>query len=536
MSLQVKYADAPVGAQENAVITATASQAFSVPDNLKNPAVDMPWATFEARGWPLDGSRKLMADSTETGWWSDTCSGADGSFTEPPVITVTFPQPYTATGLTLSFCPASGEWCSEAEVLWYRGAKLLDQIVTYPDTAEWILTHPVENFDKVELRLLKTNIPGHFAKLRQLQIGRVFVFLGDEIVRVRLLNEIDPSLCRLSVDTMTVDIRDRKGHPMTPKKDQTIQLYRDGVQLASHYITDATRQSQRNYRLRCQSAIGRLEDTFLGGFYKQYPLMTLLQQVFGDFPFRVDSAFTEETITGYLPVCTRREALQQIAFAVGAVVATRGDGSIQLLPSEQTVSGSFNAGSIFAGADLKQEAAVAAVELHIHSYTSSDEEKVIFKDKEMHGEELLIVLSEPCFSYRISGGTVLDSDVNWIRLTGDGVVTLKIKNFHHDIAVLSKKNPLATAAEKGNVVKVENATLIHSGNADEALERLYNYYTMQSILTQDVVVKEQHAGQMVQSLNPWGERIEGYITEMESTFTDKSHRASIRIRGREVAE
>lgn len=537
MSLLVEYADAPVGAQSDAVITATTGQPFSREDGVKNPGADLPWATFEPQGWPLDGSRTLLPDAPgDLGWWSAVPSDGDGSFKNPPTLVMTFSKPYTASGVTLSFYRALGQWCSEVQVLWYWKNLLLDQVITYPDTDKWILTHPVENFDKVEIRLLKTNIPGHFAKLRQLQIGRVFVFMEDELVQVRLLNEIDPSLCKLSVDTMTVDIRNRKQYPLFPQKDQAIHLYRNGVQIAAHYITDTTRQTKLNYRLCCQSAIGRLEDTFLGGFYEQQPLLPLLQQVLGDFPFRVDRTFADETVTGYLPVSTRRQALQQIAFAVGAVVTTCGDGTIQLLPPEKAVSGSFVASSIFAGATMKQKAAIGAVELHLHSYTSGDEERTIFKEKEMHGEELFLTFSEPCFSYRLTGGTILDSDVNWIRFVGDGVVTLAVKKYHCQTVVMTKKNLLASAAEKGNVVVVENATLIHPGNGAAVLERLYRYHAMQLQLHQDVVMSGQHLGQMVESLNPWGERVEGYITEMESTFTNKGHRASIRICGREVAE
>ena len=321
MSLQVKYADAPVGAQRNASITAATGQPFSYPDALQNQAADIPWATFEPMGWPLDGSRILLSDTPEEmGWWSNICSNADGNFTAPPTLVMTVPRPYSANGITLSFCPSLGQWCSQVQVLWYLGDTLCKWIMCYPDTAEWIVDCPVANFDKVEICLLKTNIPGHFAKLRQLQIGRVFLFLGDEIVNVRLLNEIDPSLCSMPVDTMTVDIRDRTGRALHPQKDQSIHLYRDGTEIAAHYITDATRQSKHNYRFRCQSAIGCLEDTFFGGIYEDYPLHTLLQAVLGEYPFYVDAAFAEETLNGYLPVCTRRQALQQIAFAVGAVI------------------------------------------------------------------------------------------------------------------------------------------------------------------------------------------------------------------------
>ena len=53
-------------------------------------------------------------------------------------------------------------------------------------------------------------------------------------------------------------------------------------------------------------------------------------------------------------------------------------------------------------------------------------------------------------------------------------------------------------------------------------------------LTQDVAVAGEYAGQMVDSLSPWGDRVTGYITGMESTFTATGHRANIQIRGVEV--
>lgn len=533
MSLQVKYMDVPEGAQESAVVTAGEAQPFSQSQQLAEGVADVPWATLEPGGWVLDGSRELLPDiPRKMGWWSRERSDADGAFWDPPVIAVTFPKPYTATGLTFRFSPSTAQWCSHIRVAWYRGDGRIDQTDAYPTAAEWVLFHPVENFDRVEICLKETNIPGHFAKLQQLQIGRVMVFMGDELVNVRLLNETDPSLCSLTVDTMTVDIRDRKGRVLQPQKNQVVQLYRDGAQLATHYITDAQRQSRQNYRLRSQSAIGRLEDSFLGGIYQQYPLETLLSEVLGEFPFGLDAAFAAKTVTGYLPVCTRRQALQQIAFAVGAAVTTQGDGRIWLRLPEETVSGSFTADRIFTGGTLKQEMPVTAVELLVHSYVPGEEERFLLKETEVIGEGVLFMFSEPYYGYQIIGGAITGSGANWIRITAYGPVTLTAKKYRHTAFIRRKEN--LRAMETGNVVTVEKATLIHNGNADAALQRLYNYHTMGDRLTQDVVVTGEKAGQMADSLSPWGDRVTGYITGMESTFTDTGHTANIQIRGREV--
>ena len=533
MSLQVKYMDVPEGAQERTAIASVYGQSFSVIQQLVDGVADIPWATLESGSWKLDGSQKLLPTSPQQmGWWSEEVSDGDGSFRDPPVIRVTFPVTYTATGLTFRFSPSTGQWCSRVDVVWYRGEEVLDQATTCPTAADWVFYHPVEKFDRVEICLQQTNIPGQFAKLQQLQIGRVMMFMGNELVKVRLLREADPSLSSLTVDTMTVDLLDRKGRVLQPQKDQVVHLYRDGVLLATQYITDAQRQSRQNYRLRCQSAVGRLEDTFLGGVYTEYPLEQLLPEVLGEFPFGVDAAFAGKTVTGYLPVCTRRQALQQIAFALGAAVTTRGDGSIWLMPPEETVSGGFVAGRIFTGGTLKQEMPVAAVELLVHSYVPGDEEKVLLKETVVTGEDVLFLFSEPYYDYQITGGRIIGSGANWIRITGYGPVTLTAKKYRHTAFVRRKENP--RALEKGVVVTVEKATLIHYENAYWALQRLYNYHAMRDLLTQEVAVAGEYAGQVVDSLSPWGGRVTGYITGMESTFTETGHRANIQIRGREV--
>ena len=537
MSLRIDYADTPVGAQESAVISATAGQPFSCAEELKNAAVDIPWATLEPGGWPLDGSRRLIPDgSGKMGWWSYELSELDGGFAQPPTIVLTFPKPYSATGLTLSFCPAMEQWCSQIQVLWYRGDTLLDQVLAYPDAAEWILTRPVENFDRVELRLLKTNIPRRFAKLRQVQIGRIVSYFSNEIVSVQLLNETDPSLCSLSVDTMTVEIRNRNGDPILPQKDQRFSLFRDDVQIASHYITGCERQSRDNYKFKCQSAIGRLEDMFLGGMYNQYPLETILQDVLEQFPFRIDSTFYGQTVTGYLPVCTRREALQQIAIAVGAVVSTQGDGTIRLQPLELTSNGRFENKDIFTGAKLDREPQITEVRLVYHNYVQSQDVDVLLNEEQIDGEKVFVSFSDPHYNYWATGGHITASGTNWVTITAHDPVTLKAYKYQHTAVLRTKKNPFASAAEKGNVLSVEKATLINAQNADEILERLYLFSAFNNVLTQDAVISQQYAGQIVESPAPWGPKIEGYITSMESEFTTNGHTAKVEIRGREVAE
>lgn len=478
MSISMKYIDIPVGAQEAAAVRAASPQPFGSGEQVTAGTADTPWATLEPGSWTLDGTRQLLPDeAAQIGWWSMERSGDDGRFAQPPVIVISFPETYTATGLTFRFWPSLGHWCSEVHVAWYNGETCKAETLAYPDDPQWILSKVVEGFDRIEIELLATNVPGQFAKIGQLQIGHVVVFGQDEITRVSLLNEVDPSACELSVDTMTVEIRDRKNRALLPQKNQSMHLYRDGQQIAAHYVTDSSREAQQYYIFQCQSVIGRLEEEFPGGLYKNAAVGEVLDQVLEGFAYVLDERLAQETVTGYLPACTRRQALQQIAFAIGGAVTTQGDGIIRLTPPERILSGSFEKNSIFTGAKLNREAQTAAVKVLSHSYDESGE----------------------------------DSTSLWSRENGD-----------------------VSAAEKGNVVSVENATLINTDNAEATLDRLYEYHSLKHVLTQQVVVSDQMAGQLVRSPNPWGTVTEGYITSMESEFTSNGHTAKVTIRGKEV--
>ena len=148
--------------------------------------------------------------------------------------------------------------------------------------------------------------------------------------------------------------------------------------------------------------------------------------------------------------------------------------------------------------------------------------------------EMLFVFSQPHHSYTVTGGSITGSGANWVRLTAAGTVTLKGKKYSHNTRLHTKRNPMATALDAGNVVTVEQATLIHAGNVQQALERLYEAKRNSHTLTQGAVITGQRAGQMVSSVNPWGTATEGFITAMDSTFTQTGQTANVTILGTEV--
>lgn len=531
MSLEINYIDAPEGAQENMNVVGEGANILSDNSLIAKGARNIAYATLEPGVWKLDGKMKILPDDPHPGWWSRERSGSDCRFETPPVITISFPIPYGTTGFTFTFSPATDQWCSEIRVTWYNGQNLLIEKTYSPTGPKWLLDETVESFDKIVIKLLATNKPGHFAKIQRIEIGRTVLFGADEIGSTRIVNEVDSSLCELTVDTMEFEMHDPQGRSFLPQENQRVELIQNGQLRASHYITSSTRKAKSDYTIQCQSAIGLLNDEYRGGLYNQKPLEELVSEILKDWEFEIDPVFAKVKITGYLPVCSQRDAMQQISFATGALISTQDSTKIRLIPVPTVVSARFKESDILLGGKVVTAPRYAKVEVVSHSYTKTETVETLMDEEEVVGENVLITFSTPHYDYEINGGEITGSDVNWVTITADGPVTLNAKTYLHTVQTHTKRNPEATAKERGNFITVTECTLINSGNAREALERLYTAKQRRQTVNQDVIVKGQKAGQVASSLTPWGTITRGFITSMESTITQTGHVASVQIDG-----
>lgn len=534
MSLEINYIDAPEGAQEKMNAVGENGNALSDSTLIATGARNIPYATLEPGIWKLDGTMKLLPDDPHPGWWSRERSREDCGFDNPPKITLSFPTPYGATGLTFTFSPATDQWCRKINVKWYSSQSVVVDKDYYPTSANWILNETVGSFEKIEVTLIETNRPGQFAKVQRIEIGMNVLFGEKEIVQTNLISEVDPTLCTLPVDAMSFEMHDSQGRNFMPQENQRVELLQNGVLRAVQYIKSSTRKSEADYSIKCQSSIGLLNDEFLGGLYNEIPVKELLSEILGEWEYDLASEFADKKVTGYIPVCTQREALQLVCFAIGAMVTTQDSSKIRMIPVPKTVASKFTASDVILGGNVKTASRYARVEITSHSYVKSEEVEVLMDEEEFTGEDVLITFAYPHYDYEITGGKITAYGDNWVRITADGLVTLNAKIYTHNTRVHTRRNPEATAKERGNYISVKEATLIHSGNVKEAVDRLYTAVQSLQTVNQQVVVTNQKAGQIVSSLMPWGDMVKGIIFSMDSTMTQNGHVANIQINGVEV--
>ena len=102
-------------------------------------------------------------------------------------------------------------------------------------------------------------------------------------------------------------------------------------------------------------------------------------------------------------------------------------------------------------------------------------------------------------------------------LTGRGNDTVEVggKTYYHTAAVTEILNPKATASDKQNVIEVDGATLVNSGNVAGVAQHIYDYYAKRDRQRVKIVLAGERPGDRISTPTPWKTMISGYITRMD---------------------
>lgn len=480
MAVKLIYKDVAVGADEDAqVTTSTTAEDFSdvakIPFGVEAPAI----ATGEPNGWGLTQDYKVL-DKQPLAFWSRERSGAGCDFSTPPTITLAFSKQYTSTGLTVRFAPASMDYCTKIGVTWYQNGAAKESGTYYPDTPNFVIAKTVEAFDKIVFSFEKTNLPGKRLKVEKITVGVIREFDATEITGASFVHEID-----LISDTVPVNVMDASFHSKDAvdfvfQRKQPVEGYNGSDLIGVYYIETGKRTGARDYVIACQDAIGVLEiDDYGGGIWiEDTPLGDILAEVFGDtFTFDIDAAYTGSTLRGYIEPGTKRDALKQIAFALGAVADTSGSDKIRLYPSPIGVGEEIPAKRTYTGGAV--DVADKVTEVTVTAY-------VIFDERPNESQDYI--------------------EFNGVQ-------------YRYYTDTKHAYNPDTVASDLPNKVKFTGAYLVNLSNAQTLADKIMAYYMRREKYAFKHVVEGQEPGARAVATLPWGGQENGTITKMSISVT-----------------
>lgn len=528
--LKIVYDDIALGAAENNTAETPDKDYYVNLQDLKEGVEFPDYALCLPRYAKMDGGYSNAPDQLkEMGYVSDSISGPNGAFAVPPAITFSFSQNYSSVGVTLRFNDYTEDRCSRINIKWYRDEELLKDQDYEPDSYNYFCYGVVDYYNKVVITFLETSKPYRNVFLTHIIWGLIRVFKDDEIEDINCLMELNSISEEVSINTMDYTIRSKTEYAFEFQKKQKQTLYFDEAILGIYYLKDGKQIGEKRYSVETQDAVGILDNNpFMGGIYENMLVSEILDNIMeGEgIAYFLDDAYKETRISGYLPVTSKRSALQQLAFAIGALVDTSYDRQLYVYPEQTEVTAEFTGRDIFLGLTVDHSEMVTGIRLYAHSYIPSQESAELYKGS-LTGETKL-EFSEPYHSLSIIGGTIGKHGANYAYITSNGgEVVLTGLRYNHNTITLLKENPKIT--QNKNIAEVKEATLVTMENAQAVLNRVYDYYSNNESVSFRAVINDQELGNRVRVTTGFKGTMEGMIRKLDMKFSRRKITAEVTV-------
>lgn len=469
----IVYNDIAPGAARSAGFSGTEYEGFSLLDELRNEHEQVNIASLERNIWALNGTFQFR-DNQVIPFWSISLSDGECNLPTHPTIEIEFPTQYSSTGITLQFDELPGAYCSELNVKWYRDRTLIADADFFPSGNTAVCVHRAELYNKITITFRKTALPYRRVRLKQIIFGIVRRYGMDEIRSARVTNQANHISVELPISTLEWTLDSDNDINFMFQFKQPVKAENDGLTIGVYYITETRRTSKSVYNIRCQDAIGVLDDdTFDGGFYANYSAKQLFSEIVNN-DFEIDFGTVQDVnLTGLLPSMTKRAALQQVLFGWGVCAATDGGEVIRVfeLGSKPCHIGHDRA---YTGVSVQTSASITAVKVTAHNYTE-----------------------DPNGSIEIDGKKYSDTQTTY-----------------------TINNPDVTENTKANVLKIEGANFINGANVKETAQRVYNFYMKRDTADVKIIWKGELVGDCITVPDSWDGTHTGNISRMDIALSN----------------
>jgi hypothetical protein len=407
-------------------------------------------------------------------------------------------------------------------------------------------------------------------------------FSGDEVVNAVVFEEFNPLSIVLPISTLELTLysEDQDFSILNPlgnyallKEKQPLSVYEtiDGTQIfiGLYFLSEWKNSSQTTIEFTCVDQIGLLDTTtFKGGIWlTPVSVETFINQISDEtgVQFEIDPDIASKTLSGWIPICSHRDALQQIVFAAGAyALSARQNGYVKIgrigatgNSSKGIRSGLSSVGQsrlwqqrfrpgVWDGVEptyeiknasigsnnfsVTQKPIVTGVEISSHNYSLGTNEIELY-NADLEAGQYEITFNQPYHSLSVSGGAVVESGANYvvIELASPGTVTISGKEY------IDSTNVYGAYAEnlsidKQNILTISEATMINTANAQTMADLVFEYYQNRFIQKCDLLGTSAKTGSDVKIETLYYQNLLGTIEKMKIDLA-KGYRISAEIIG-----
>lgn len=149
--------------------------------------------TLEMNRFMLDGKAKMPVEENwiYQGYVSKSVSGADGTFEENPVVTITFSDYFEFAGLTMTFDKWTGDYPTEIKAGYYNDGELVSESLLSPKSVSFATPEHIPICNEIRLEFVNTGLPYRRVRLNSIVFGIVQILTNVNIASSKYTQEAD---------------------------------------------------------------------------------------------------------------------------------------------------------------------------------------------------------------------------------------------------------------------------------------------------------------------------------------------------------
>lgn len=308
----LQYHDYAFGALENSTFSSDEElQTGSTIEQFKWGTMPFNLLTFEQDAYITRYPAPFFTGAERIGFLTKKISDENGVFKDPIVVNINFGKYFSMSGLTIF----SRSVVKRVVIEGYRDGELVESGEFSATSRSYFYPINLDLVNSIKLTFHAIATPYHFFGLYSIDFGRLKSFFDSDIESVKITSNFSVLGDTIEYDTLDLSIVNvvEDGSYLFQRK-QPIYYIDKGQKKLKFYIDSGEDNGDGISSIFAYDDIANLEDDFLGGLYNKKPVSELLQEILsGKAEYVLE--FEDTKVTGYIPVCTRRKALQMVLMA-----------------------------------------------------------------------------------------------------------------------------------------------------------------------------------------------------------------------------
>lgn len=230
--IQIEYSVTDPDVQRDGTASSNGDAMYAATADITDDVIKTPprYATLEHNIWGLDGEQNIVPASApygDSGYVSAAISDADGVFSTPPVISVTFSQVHIplVPGLTLTWSYEYGEYPTSFRVVVYNGAtEVFNQLYENNTEIRTIIDADLQSYDRISVEILKWSRPLRRARMTYFVIGTDIIYTKDDLMSYTHTQSVDLLSGALPKNAITFSLDNTSGQ-WNPDNEEGAEKY-----------------------------------------------------------------------------------------------------------------------------------------------------------------------------------------------------------------------------------------------------------------------------------------------------------------------